>query len=89
MLVLIKVPEIVDALEPVPPPVILPVILGVDQLYVVPEGTIPLVISKGVIVKDIPLQVAVAIGFTDATGLMVAVTVKLAPLQDPDVGVTV
>ena len=86
---MIKVPEIVDALEPVPPPVILPVILGVDQLYVVPEGTIPLVISKGVIVKDIPLQVAVAIGFTDATGLMVAVTVKLAPLQDPDVGVTV
>ena len=48
-----------------------------------------MVISKGVIVKDIPLQVAVAIGFTDATGLMVAVTVKLAPLQDPDAGVTV
>ena len=63
--------------------------VGVDQLYVVPDGTIPLVISKGVIVKDIPLQVAVAIGFTDATGLMVAVTVKFAPAQEPDVGVTV
>ena len=89
MLVLIKVPLIVEALDPVPPPVILPVIPGVDQLYVVPDGTMPLVISKGVMVKDTPLQVAIAIGFTDATGLMVAVTVKLAPVQDPDVGVTV
>ena len=79
----------VEALDPVPPPVILAVILGADQLYVVPDGTIPLVMSKGDIVKDTPLQEAVAIGFTDATGLMVAVTVKLAPVHEPDVGITV
>jgi hypothetical protein len=51
------VPLIIDAPEPVVPPVIRPVTLGAVQLYVVPVGTIPLVMLVGVTLNNTPLHV--------------------------------
>ena len=86
---------------PAAPPVMPPVTDGADQEYVVPVGTIPFVPLTGVAVKATPLQVIaviglmVAAGFTvtgtviAGTGFTVTVTVKCAPWQLPEVGVTV
>ena len=73
---------------PVVTPVILPVVPGVDQLYVVPTGTIPLATFVGVTVKLTPLQLTVVIAFITAVGFTVTVTANTAPAQLPDNGVT-
>jgi hypothetical protein len=63
---------------------------GVFQLYVVPNGTIPLLILVGVTVKVTPLHVTVLIPFISAVGGTVTVTVKFAPIQlAPVLGVTI
>ena len=53
---MVNVPEILDAAEPVAPPVIPPVTVGADQLYVVPVGTTPFVTLTGVDVNATPLH---------------------------------
>ena len=74
---------------PEAPPVRPPVTVGADQLYVVPDGTIPFVSLTGVEVKPVPPQVTLVILFTYGRGFTVTVTVKVAPGQLPDNGVTV
>ena len=66
-----------------------PVTNGALQLYKVPDGTMPFVPLVGVNVNNTPLQVIVVIAVTLATGLIVTVTAKLAPVHVPDTGVTV
>ncbi len=83
-----KVPEISVALVALVLPVSPPVTKGATQLYNVPEGTIPLLISVGVILKDVPLQIVAVIALIIAKGLMVTVTVNAVPVQLPDTGVT-
>ena len=86
---LVRVPEILEAPDPVVPPVILPVTAGADQEYVVPAGTKPFVELAGVAVNAVPLQVVAVIFVTAGLGLTVTVTVKVAPEQDDVAGVTV
>ncbi len=71
------------------PPVSPPVITGRPQLYVVPAGTIPLVVFTGVTVKPVPPQLEAIISLIAGVGLIVTVTSKSAPVQVPEVGVTV
>ena len=73
---------------PVDIPVILPVVPGADQLYVVPTGTIPLVTFVGVTVKLTPLQLTAVIALITAAGFTVTVTENTTPVQLPLVGVT-
>ena len=75
-----RLPVITDTAVALAPPVSPPVTDGVDQLYVVPAGTIPLIPSVGVTVNDTPLQVTVVIAVITAVGLIVTVTVKVVPI---------
>ena len=84
-----NVPLMFTAFEPVDPPVNPPVTTGALQLYKVPAGTTPFVPLVGVTVNNTPLQLTPVIAVTLATGLIVTVTAKLAPVQVPDTGVTV
>ena len=70
------------------PPVVPPVTIGADQLYVVPDGTIPLVPFTGVTLNTVPVVTVVLISVIVATGLIFAVTVNAEPVQVPDCGVT-
>ena len=85
----VRVPLIIAAFVPVTPPVNPPVTAGADQLYNVPEGTIPLVPFVGVTVKLVPLQITLVIAVTTAVGFTVTVTVNVVPLQLPETGVTI
>ena len=89
MVGLVRLPLIPAADEPVAPPVIPPVTIGNDQLYVVPAGTIPLVPFTGVVENATPLQLTAVIAVTDATGLIVTVIENALPVQLPDTGVTI
>ncbi len=71
------------------PPVMLPVTDGANQLYTVPAGIIPSVPSTGDTLYVIPLQVTAVIAVIEAFGLIVTVTVNVAPVQTPVNGVTV
>ena len=82
-------PLIFTAFVPVVPPVNPPVTTGALQLYKVPAGTTPFVPLVGVTVNNTPLQLTPVIAVTLATGLIVTVTAKLAPVHVPDTGVTV
>ncbi len=84
----VRVPLILEPL-PAAPPVMPPVTEGMGQLYVVPTGTMPFVPFTGVEVKAVPLQTVEVIFVTDGVGFTVTVTVKMAPTQLLDVGVTV
>ena len=86
---LFKVPVILDALVPVPPPVMPPVTLGALQLYVVPDGTIPFVPLVGVNTKPTPPQVVAVIALITADGFTFTVTENTDPVQLPDNGVIV
>jgi hypothetical protein len=66
-----------------------PVTVGADHVYVVPAGTIPLVPLAGVTVNAVVLQVVAVIAVMFGLGLTVTVSVKLAPVQLPEVGVIV
>ena len=72
----------------VTPPVIPPVTDGVDQLYVVPAGTVPFVPFTGVTLNTIPVVTIVLISVIAATGLTFTVTVNDVPAQLPDTGLT-
>jgi hypothetical protein len=86
--VLVSVPVILEAPLPAAPPV-KPVPAGADQVYVVPAGTMPLVIFTGDMVKPTPLHTAEFIGVIAGLGFTNIITEKSAPLQLPDIGVTV
>jgi hypothetical protein len=87
---LVKVPKILSCVLLVCPPVKEALlIVGSDQLYVVPTGTIPLVILVGVTLNSNPLQTVALIGLITAVGLTVTSTVKVAPIQFPSVAVGV
>ena len=86
----VSVPVMLAAPLPVAPPVSPPVTTGKGQLYVVPAGTIfPPTPSTGVTVKPVALHVAGVCDVTNGFGFIVTVTVKVAPVQVPDKGVTV
>jgi hypothetical protein len=70
------------------PPVIVAVTCGSDHLYFVPNGTIPLVLFTGVILKNTPLQVTVDICVITGLGLSITSRLKAAPIQVPDVTLT-
>jgi hypothetical protein len=63
---------------------------GGSHLYFVLAGTIPLVISVGVTVNTVPLQIVALMAVITAFGFTVTSTVNVAPTQLPkvDVGVT-
>ena len=87
---MIKVPVILEPL-PAAPPIIFPVTVGVDQVYVVPAGTIVAevgVLLTGVSVKATPLHVVIdCVGIT-GVGFTVIVTVKGVPAHPLADGVT-
>ncbi|MBK8884447.1 MAG: hypothetical protein IPN67_19440 [Bacteroidales bacterium] len=62
---------------------------GAVHVYVVPPGTISAPPLTGVIVKAAPLQIVAVLFAIVALGFTVTVTVKVAPAQVPDIGVTV
>jgi len=72
--VLVKVPEIVEAPDAATVPV-MPVTLGANQEYVVPEGTIPLVELTGDTVNPVALQTVEIIAVTAGLGYTVTVTI--------------
>ena len=86
---LAKVPLMIDTPLAPDPPVKLTLIVGDDQLYVVPAGTIPFVMFVGVTVNVTPLHVIVLMAVITAVGLTLTVTVNAAPVQLPDKGVTI
>lgn len=65
-------------------PPVKPVPVGAVHVYLVPAGT-----PEGVTLNVPPLHIVAVLSVTVATGLIVTVAVKLLPVQDPDVGVTV
>jgi len=69
-------------------PPVKPVPVGVDQLYVVPAGTVPFVPLDGVVLNIDPEHTVVLILVIAATGLIFTVTVNDAPEQLPDTGLT-
>lgn len=71
------------------PPVIPPEIAGADQLYVVPDGTRPFVPSTGTSVNVPPLQIVAVIADIEGFGLMVTITLNVAPVHPVDSGVIV
>ena len=87
MVVFTNVPLILPALVPDNPPV-KPVPVGVDQLYVVPAGTMPFVPLDGVVLNIDPEHTVVLIAVTLACGFIVTVTLNTAPVTPFDNGVT-
>ena len=86
-MVFTSVPLILEA-EPDMPPA-KPVPVGAVHVYVVPDGTIPLVPLAGVNAKVPPLQMVALISVITADVLMVIVMVIGVPVQLPDMGVTI
>ena len=77
-----KVPPIVASAFPAAPPVKPPVTVGVDQVYVVPVGiTSEFTPSASVKINASLLHAAVDFAVIIAFGLIVATTVKSAPVQ--------
>ena len=87
MVVFTNVPLILPALVPDNPPV-KPVPAGVDQLYVVPAGTVPIVPFTGVVLNIAPEHTVVLIAVILACGFIVTVTLNTAPVTPFDNGVT-
>ena len=85
---LLSVPVILAWLVPAAPPVMPPVTVGADHEYVVPPGTMSVPFT-GVRLKLPPLQIVCVFAAMVGVGLTVTVTVKVEPVQLPDVGVTV
>ena len=85
----VNVPLIVVCPLNAAPPVKPPLTLGALQLYKVPAGTIPLVRFVGLTVNATPLQLTELIAVITAVGLIVIVTVNVAPVHAPDNGVTI
>ena len=89
VVVFVRVPVILLPL-PATAPVIPPVTDSTDQVYVVPDGTIPLTPSAGETLNEVPVQDAAVIAVIAGFGFTVTVTVKDDPEQLPGAtGVTV
>jgi hypothetical protein len=82
--VLVSVLVIVDAPVPDAPPVRPVPLAGTAHAYVVPPGMVPV----GVYENAIPVQEKVLCEAMFAIGLIVVVTVKVLPVQRPEVAVT-
>ena len=76
------------AFVPHTPPVMPPVTVGDNQLYVVPEGKTPFVPFTGVEVKDMPVHAVLVSAVIEGVGFTVTVTVNEEPTHVPDIGVT-
>lgn len=76
LVVFTSVPDIISVAMLCEVPPVIPAPVGADHVYCVPAGTIPLVISTGVIANAIPLQVTAVNAFTVAFGLIATVSVK-------------
>ncbi len=85
----VNVPVILVAVVPEAPPVIPPVTVGDDQLYVVLAGTTPFIVLTGVELKATPLQTAAVIAVITGDGFTVTVNVNGVPAHVPEVAVTV
>jgi hypothetical protein len=79
LVVLDKVPVTDPAVVPGAPPVIPPVTVGAFQLYVVPEGIVPVKDA----VNPTPVQVLNVTLLIDANGNTLTVTVNPAEVQPP------
>jgi hypothetical protein len=66
-------------------PLVIAVLVGADHEYVVPVGTMEVV---GETVNVCPLQMVAVPAEMEGVGFNVMVTLKGAPGQDPEVGVT-
>jgi hypothetical protein len=88
LVALLRVPDIVNLLVSAAPPVTTGNVVGIFQLYLVPTGIIPFVILTGETTNGTPLQVTVLIAVISGVGFNVTITVKAAPEQFPEVGVT-
>ena len=88
LLVLCNVPLMIDTPLADEPPLIEPVVVGVDHVNVVPAGTIPLATFVGVTLKVTPLQVTLLIAVIAGVGLILTVTLNTKPVQPLVVGVT-
>ena len=84
-----KVPVMFDAPAPDKPPLTPTVVIGADQLYVVPNGTIPLIPFVGEARNATPLHVIVLIDVIFTRGLRVSVNWNDAPVQPLVNGITV
>ena len=82
-------PVILDAPAPDTPPLTPVVVIGADQLYVVPNGTIPLIPLVGEARNATPLHVTVLIDVIFTRGLSVRVNWNDAPVQPLVNGITV
>lgn len=85
LVVLDKVPDTTDEAVLNAPPVIPPVTVGALQLYVVPDGIVPV----NAAVKLAPEQILKVTLFTDANGNTDTNPVNTAPLQPDESGVIV
>jgi hypothetical protein len=79
LVVLVSVPPMVAPLPATPP--VKPAPVGAPQLYVVPAGTIPLVLFTGVTEKAVALQTLVDMLVTAGVGLTVMVKFFDGPTQ--------
>ena len=86
---LVSVPLMFAAAIPANPPVIPPVTVGADHVYVVVPGTIPLTPFVGAAVKLPALHIVEIILVIAGFGSTVTITVNVVPVQPPDFGVTV
>ena len=88
-----KLPDTLVAAFPAAPPVIPPVTIGADHVYVIPFGTISLLAPFVImVVNNSLLQAATVFALIDGLGLIVTVIVNGAPGQtptSPDTGITV
>jgi hypothetical protein len=80
--VLVRLPLIEEPLLDTPP-VIPPVTVGADHVYVVPAGTIPSVELTGVKVNVAPLHTVVVRLFSAGFGFTVTVMVKISVAEHP------
>lgn len=79
LVVLVRVPPMVTPLPANPP--VKPAPVGAPQLYVVPAGTIPLVLLTGVTEKAVALQTLVVMFVTAGVGFTVMVKFFDGPAQ--------
>ena len=82
MELLVKLPVILLKEVPEAKPEIFGTALGADQVYKVPNGTIPFIPSVGVALKVVPVQATAVIELITADGFTVITTLNTAPEQD-------
>jgi hypothetical protein len=85
---MVKVPVMVATGVSCAAPPANPIPRGVDHVYKVPTGIIPVAVVAGSTVNPTPEQVAAVIGLIFAIGCTFTNKEKVVPVQDPETGVT-